>query len=221
MLVSEVLRQRVSTRAFLPEPVPAERLHNLFELAQLAPSNCNVQPWQVYVASGAVRDELSRRLLAEAGSGAVPAPEVPWGLSGYQGVYRERQFGSANALYGALGIDRRDRPARTEAALRNWAFFDAPHAAFFTMHKDMGLQGAVDLGIYAQGLVLLMAEQNIASCYQGALNHYPGPVRELLDIPSDYLIVFGLSFGYADPAAPVNRARTEREPLANAVHFVG
>jgi nitroreductase len=157
----------------------------------------------------------------EAASGKAPEPEVPWGLTGYQGIYRERQFGAANALYGAIGIDRRDREARFEAALRNWTFFDAPHAAFFAMHRDMGLQGAVDLGIYAQGLVLLMAEEGIASCYQGALNHYPGPVRELLEIPEEYLIVFGLSFGYADPEAPVNRARTDRAPLDSAVHFFG
>lgn len=218
MLVSEALQQRVSTRAFLPSPIPAGQLRSLFEAAQQAPSNCNVQPWQVYVVSGASRDALRERLLAEVGSGAPPVPDVDWGLT-YEGEYRERQFGAAAALYGALGIDRKDRPARTEAMLRNWAFFDAPHAAFFTMHRSMGLRGAVDLGIYAQSLALLMAQEDIASCYQGALNQYPGPVRDLLGIPDEYGIVFGMSFGYADPEAPANRARTAREPLERSVSF--
>lgn len=218
MSVTQALQSRFSTRAFRPEPVPAEQLRSIFERAGQSPSNCNVQPWQVYVISGETRDALRERLLAEVASGRAPAPDFDWGLA-YEGEHRERQFGAAAALYDALGIDRRDRPARNEAMLRNWAFFDAPHAAFFTMERSLGMRGAVDLGIYAQSLALLMAEEGISSCYQGALNQHPGPVRELLDIPSGLGIVFGMSFGYADAAAQVNTARTTREPLERLVRF--
>src|SRR5690606_41794033 len=105
-----------------------------------------------------------------------------WGLNSGAVVGR-RQFGAPAARYAALGIDRSDRAARTESMLRNWMFCDAPHAIFFAMDKSNGMRGAVDLGIYAQSLALLMAESGIATCFQGALNQHPEPVRGILHIP--------------------------------------
>ena len=32
-------------------------------------------------------------------------------------------------------------------------------------------------------------------------------------------ILFGMSFGYADESAPVNKTRTDREEITNAVSF--
>ncbi|WP_084156197.1 nitroreductase family protein [Desulforegula conservatrix] len=55
MSVSEALKKRVSIRAFLDKPVPEEIFKKIFSDAQLSPSNCNVQPWQIYVVSGANR----------------------------------------------------------------------------------------------------------------------------------------------------------------------
>jgi nitroreductase len=218
MSVAAALQKRVSIRAFLPKPVPAEELRRIFTAAQLSPSNCNVQPWQVYVVSGATKQILQDRLVADVASGKPATPDFDWSLK-YEGELRERQFGSAAALYGALGIDRKDRPARDKAMLRNWTFFDAPHAAFFTMDKTIGMRGAVDLGIYAQSLALLMADAGIDTCMQGALGQHPATVREILSIPDELGILFGMSFGHADPDAPANTARTEREPLEKSVVF--
>jgi nitroreductase len=198
--------------------VPRDELRRIFAEAQLSPSNCNVQPWQMYVVSGSTIQTLKERLTEAVLSGNPPSSDFDWSVK-YEGELRERQFGAANALYSAMGIDRQDRAARNQAMLRNWAFFDAPHAAFFTMDRRLGLAGAVDLGIYAQTLTLLMTEVGIASCLQGALCQQPGPVRELLDIPDELGILFGMSFGYPDPDAPANAARTVREPLEKSVTF--
>jgi len=54
------------------------------------------------------------------------------GRSKYQGIYKDRQYESAFALYDFMGIDREGKEGRTIAMLRNWSFFDAPHAAFFS-----------------------------------------------------------------------------------------
>ena len=151
-------------------------------------------------------------------SGQQPAPEFNW-LPSYQGVHRERQFASANALYSAMGIAREDKQARQIAMVRNWSFFNAPHVAFFTMEKYLDIMGAVDLGIYAQTLSLTLAEHGIASCMQGALGQFPQPVKKLFNIPEERGILFGMSFGYADTNAVVNKTRTNREPLENSVTF--
>ena len=54
---------------------------------------------------------------------------------------------------------------------------------------------------------------------QGALGQFPDPVREILNLPDERGILFGMSFGYADDSAAVNNTRTDREPIENAVAF--
>lgn len=218
MSVSQVLQQRFSVRAFKDKPVPAEVLEEIFSLAQHAPSNCNVQPCRAYVVSGEKKEQLKAELVAAVAGGKPPNPDFAWDIK-YQGEHRERQFGSANALYGAMGIERSDKPRRQIAMLRNWQFFDAPHAAFFTMAKYLQLTGAVDLGIYAQTLAMLLAERGISSCMQGALGMFPDPARKLFGLPDEVGILFGMSFGYADSEAAANKARTDRLPLDTAVRF--
>jgi nitroreductase len=204
MSIESILKNRYSARAFLDKPVAKETLDLIFAHAQLSPSNCNVQPWQTCVET----------LM----SGASPNPDFNW-LPQYQGIHRDRQFGSANALYSAIGVAREDKKARQMAMVRNWQFFDAPHAVFFTMDKYLDIMGAVDLGIYAQTLSLIMADHGISNCMQGALGQFPDPVRELLNLPAERGILFGMSFGYADDSAAVNNTRTDRESIENAVAF--
>jgi nitroreductase len=220
MSIVDSLKQRISVRAYLDKPVPEEALQKIFVDAQLSPSNCNVQPWQLYVVSGAKKDELKDKLIAVVTSGQEPNPDFNWQVR-YEGIHRDRQFGSANALYSSMDIERSDKQARLLALLRNWTFFGAPHVVFFTMEKYLDIMGAVDMGIYAQTLSLLMIEQGISSCMQGALGQFPDPIREFLRIPEDRGILFGMSFGYADQSAAVNTTRTDRESLETSVEFWG
>ena len=219
MALSDILNSRYSVRAFKKDAVDPAQLQEIFSLAQQAPSNCNVQPWQTYVVSGARKDELKNRLIAEVMKQQPPAPDFDWKIA-YQGIHRERQFGSANALYSSMGIERDDKMKRNMAMLRNWAFFDAPHVAFFTMDKYLGIMGAVDVGIYAQTLTLLLKERGIDSCMQGALGQFPDVVRSFLELPEERGILFGMSFGYADDNADANKTRTDRAELADAVCFL-
>lgn len=216
--VSDALQKRISIRAFCDKLVPQEVLEDVFALARLAPSNCNVQPWQAYVVSGSKKDQLKDELVEVVLRGHPANPDFDWEVK-YQGLHRERQFASANVLYSAMGIERTDKERRRLAMLRNWYFFDAPHAVFFAMKKYLMLPGAVDLGIYAQTLALLMTERGITSCIQGALGLFPGPARKMFSLPDDVGILFGMSFGYVDYDAPANEARTDRADLETTVRF--
>ncbi|MDD9302851.1 MAG: nitroreductase family protein [Desulfobacter sp.] len=201
------------------KPVPEKTLKEIFSQAQNSPSNCNVQPWQTYVVSGAKKNELKDLLIQEVITKMRPNPDFDWQVK-YEGVHKDRQYESAFALYDAMGIDRKDKDAHSMAMLRNWSFFDAPHAAFFVMEKYLGLMGAVDLGIYAQSLALLMNEKNISCCMQGALGQFPDPVRTFFNYPESQGVLFGMSFGYADQNADVNKTRTDRIGLNQAVQFI-
>ena len=216
--LAEALRQRRSVRGFLDKPVPAELMQEVFSLAQLAPSNCNIQPWRVLVASGAVRDELRRRMVEKVSSGVMVNPDFEH-MPSFSGVYRERQVACAVELYGNMGIARDDRAGRMRANLRNFELFDAPHVAFIGMDRSFGPTVALDVGMYIQSLLLVLTASGIGSCAQGSMRYYPDDVRELFGEPESTGILCGISFGYEDQAVAANRTRVGRAPLPENVVF--
>ena len=216
-MFDEIVRQRRSLRAYLTQPVDAATLEAIFAVAQRAPSNCNTQPWLTHVASGAslkaLRDVLPEKFMAGEISLDFPYDGV------YSGVYKERQYGSAQALYDSVGIARENKARRNEQFMRNFLFFDAPHVAFLFLPEPFGLREAADLGMYAQTLMLAMTAHGLGSCPQTALSFEADLIREILGIPASNKLLFGISFGYPDPDAPVNRCLTDRAALPDAVTF--
>ncbi|SEJ82715.1 Coenzyme F420:L-glutamate ligase [Marinovum algicola] len=218
MTVDEAITRRRSVRGYLPDEVPEATLREVFGLAQGAPSNCNVQPWMSYVLSGESLRSLGRKMVDAAKEGIPPDPDFAADRK-FEGVYRERQVDAAVQLYGAMGIDRSDRPKRDWAYRRNLEFFGAPHCVMIFMMEGFEEREAVDLGIYAQTLMLALTSRGIASCAQGALGLYPTICREHLGLPETQRLIFGISFGYEDESVDANRARVGRETLENSVRF--
>ena len=102
---------------------------------------------------------------------------------------------------------------------RNFEFFDAPYIAFLGMNPAFGTTVALDVGMYAQSLMLTMVAFGLHSCPMGTMRNYPDMVRDAFDIQDETKILFGLSFGYEDTAVAANNTRTEREPVSASVMF--
>ncbi|MBD3651211.1 MAG: nitroreductase [Alcanivorax sp.] len=217
--LADALRSRRSVRGFLDKPVPEETLKAIFELAQLAPSNCNIQPWKVFVASGEVRDELRRRMVEKVTAGVPMEPDFEPNAGKFSGVYRQRQVDCAMELYNNMGIARDDKPGRMRAQLRNFELFDAPHVVFIGMEREFGPTVALDVGMYIQSLMLAMTAYGVGSCAQGSMRYFPNDVREIFGEPASTAILVGISFGYEDPDVAANRTRVGRAPLADSVAF--
>ncbi|MCS6798764.1 MAG: nitroreductase [Myxococcota bacterium] len=215
MDVREALRRRHSVRGFRREPVPAPVLRRIFDDAQRAPSWCNIQPWRVWVASGARRDRLVEALREAARSG-MPQPEIGFPTE-YPEPYAARRRRAGQALYEAMGIARDDRDARAAAWMRNFDAFDAPHVAIAGVDRRFGPYALLDLGVWLGTVVLLAQQEGVASCAQASLAAYPGAIRRVLPIPDEIAITVGLSLGYEDAEVPANRCRTDREPLESCV----
>lgn len=218
MSVDEAIRQRRSVRGFLSDEVPESTLREVFQLAQLAPSNCNVQPWTPHVVSGDALRRLSGALV-QAGMRDQPINPDFTADRKFLGVHRERQVDAAQQLYGAMGVERRDLVGRKIAYVRNHACFDAPHAVFVFMPGYFDVREATDIGMYAQTLMLALTSRGIASCAQGALSLFPDIVREHLGVPEDQKLLFGVSFGYENPIVKANAARVGRALLDDSVRF--
>ena len=217
--LDHTIRERRSVRGFVPDkPVPREVIVEALELAQRAPSNCNVQPWRVFVASGERCSRLRRTLTEAIQSGETPAAEDP--IDKFSQLYRTRQIECAVALYQEMGVGREDYEGRAKASLRNFEFFDAPHVAIVCMEKPFGIGVALDVGMYVQTLLLALWARGVGSCAQAALRHYPAIIRRELEVPENLKILCGVSFGYEDTSVPANRCRQSRQPLEENVVFL-
>ncbi|MEP5766467.1 MAG: nitroreductase [Halieaceae bacterium] len=214
---ASIVDSRKSARGFKPEPVSQAVLDEVFGVALRAPSNCNTQPWQVHVASGEVIEQL-RSVMPGAFMKGEFTMDFPYDGK-YDGVYKERQYAAAQALYDAMGIKREEKDKRNAAFMRNFTFFDAPHVAFLFLPEPFGLREACDLGMYAQTLMLSMVAHGLACCPQTALSFQADLIRETLGVDSGNKLLFGLSFGYEDTGHDSNRCRTDRGALADIVHF--
>ncbi len=214
----EIVARRRSVRGFRPDPVPDEIIREIFSLAQLAPSNCNIQPWRVFVASGAARYRLRDAMTKNVMGGVLPNPDYTY-PGKFEDPYRRYQVDCAVALYNEMGIGREDKVGRMKAMLRNFELFDAPHVAFIGMHKSFGETVALDVGIYLQTLMLALTSRGISCCAQGSMRSYPDLVRAEFGFTNDIKILVGLSFGYEDESVPANRTRIGRAELKENVMF--
>ncbi|MGB3245276.1 MAG: nitroreductase [Sulfitobacter sp.] len=207
--LTETLDGRYSCRAFKADPVPDTEITRIISAARRVPSWCNAQPWQVEITRGAGTDSLRTALMAAATDGAPPQPDLDW-PKGYSGDYAERRRTCGFQLYDAAGIEKSNRPARMAQMLRNYAFFDAPHVAIIHSPAELGPYGAMDCGGFVTAFTLAATAIGVASIPQAAIAAYAPLVREHLNIADDRLVLCAISFGYADPDAPVNQFRTAR-----------
>lgn len=221
MNVSDAVSSRYSVRAYLPERVPDATIREIFDIARLAPSNSNTQPWHVAVVSGEARVKLEEDICALADAGVAPNRDFVAAKGAVDGVYKERRHACGWSYYGTMGVTREDAEGRSALARKNFEFFGAPHVAFFSMPKVMGVANAVDMGIFLQTVMLVMAEKGVGCIPQGALASYPDPVREIAEIPKENGIVFGLSFGFEAVGEHINTVRMPREPLDVVASFTG
>ncbi|MFI8849202.1 nitroreductase [Streptomyces sp. 891-h] len=213
----KLIRGRHATRAFRPDAVPEETLHAVFALAGAAPSNSNAQPWQVEVVSGAVRERLADSLQAAHAHKRVSV-DFPYSEEMYTEQHQARRAAFGAELYGTLGIGQDDHAARAAYDAESLRFYGAPHVAFLFVTGEGGARLAADVGAYMQTLLLAMTAYGVDSCPQGLLSFYADTVRDELGVSEGKLLV-GISFGYADEAAPVNRVTTPRAALAETTAF--
>jgi nitroreductase len=214
MNLDDAIKQRYSSRNFLPKPVPRQLLEEALALAQRAPSNSNVQPWHVTFVSGSARDRLSAALLAEAKQKPIR------GTASLPEQFQKLRFELGAQIYGAMGIARDDKEGRRACVLRNFEFFHAPTAGFVFLHKDLGLPDAVGVGMFLQNFLLALTERGLGSCVQVSLAGYPEIVRRQLSVPAELNLLCGISLGYADPDYPMNKVRAPRQPIQNSVKFI-
>ena len=214
---TDVIRSRRSARAFLPEPVPAEDIRGVLEDAQRAPSHSNTQPWEVHVFSEGARDRLSEAMVKAFEAGQM-SPDFTTTYGDDDSVHVQRSQRAGAVLYGALGIARDDKAGRAKAIEQNLTFYGAPHVALlFVPQLGDGVRAANDVGMYAQNFLLSLTARGYHGVPQGMHGLFADTVRAHLGLPPDLKLLYGISFGTADPDASANRLDIGRAPLEEHV----
>ncbi len=221
MDVFEAITGRASIRAFLKKPVPRELIHKILDVSRWAPSGVNVQPWHVAVATGAVKVRIGRAIVEAIESGQKHNPDYQYYCDKFWEPYRTRRFQCGLALYGALGIDRKDVEKRKEQWMKNYDGFGAPVELFVFIDKDFAKGSWTDMGMFIQNIMLAARGCGLETCPQASMAEYPDIVRGLLEIPENLSLICGIAVGYADKADPVNNYRTERDSVDSFTQWHG
>jgi nitroreductase len=219
MDVYEAVRTRHSVRNFTNQPVPREALERVLAAAAWAPSGSNIQPWHIYVVTGAALAEI-RKLAGERVAAGDRWDEREYEMypAHLKSPYSERKSAFGAQRYGALGVARGDLEARQRAASANWNFFGAPAALFCYIDREMGSAQWADVGMYLQTVMLLLRAEGLHSCPQMAWSVYRKTVAKVLSPPDGLILYCGMSIGYEDVTLPSER--TGRAPLDETVTFV-
>jgi len=220
--VDDAITSRHSVRAFLPTPVPRALIEYILEVASRAPSGTNMQPWCVHVVVGKAKEELSRAILDafEAGGEEHKRPWKYYPDELFE-PYLSRKRAVGWGLYDLLGIGKGDRARMKAQRAQNYLFFGAPVGMFFTIDARLEIGSWLDYGMFIQNIMIGARAHGLHTCPQAAFADYHRIIRAHLGIPQDHTVICGLSLGYEDNAAVVNRLRTDRAPVSEFARFVG
>ena len=218
-VIEEVMGERFSCRAFLPQAIARPTIERILNAAQKTASWCNSQPWRLEITSGAATTRFRDAMYGAASSGQSMSGDFPFPRE-YRGVYLERRRESGFQLYNALGIPRGDKAGYAHQALQNFNFFGAPHVAIIHTDEPLGVYGAVDCGAYVGNFMLAAQALGLGTIPQAALARHSGLIRRHFKLADDRKVVCGISFGFADSADKVNSYRTSRASVAETVTFV-
>jgi nitroreductase len=215
--VDAAIDSRMSTRAFLPKPVPRETLEHLLTMASRAPSGTNTQPWKVYVLQGASRDSLVGKVCAAHDAiranpelAAQYTEEYAYYPEKWVSPYIDRRRENGWGLYGLLGIGKGDKDKMHAQHQRNFSFFDAPVGLMFTVDRIMGRGSLVDYGMFLQNLMVAARGHGLHTCPQAAWNGFANIILPDVGAGEGEMLVCGMALGYADERALVNTFRTPR-----------
>ena len=217
---SALLNSRISTRAFLDDPVPDNDIREILETAKFAPSGGNLQPWKIHVVTGAARERVIAAVKQSlSGNPFAVESELKIYPENLWEPYRTRRYVLGEDMYEKLGIPREDKAGRFAHLARNFEFFGAPVGLFFTLDRRFDKGQWAHLGMMMLAISLVAEERGLATCMQEAWTTRAKTVCDELGIPESEQFYCGMALGRPDKSAPVNKLRSARAPLDEFVTF--
>ncbi len=214
----EAILARRSVRDFSSKPGAKETVMKILEAATRSPSGSNGQPWEVFVASGAVMEKIRKvyQERSQAGTGGTARPAASGG-SPRPAYIQERMNATRNERFQLLGLDPAD-PASGKV-FTEWSsrLFGAPVMVVICM--DKALSSNLDIGLFIQTTCIAAQGYGVDSLIAAAFVSQPDVLRQELEIPESLNIVTGIGLGYPDPNSIINTYRSPRRPIQEVVRY--
>ncbi len=222
MDVIKAILGRHSTRDFKPDAIPKATLEKLLEAALHSPSAGNSQPWQIFVAGGAVTqritqaylDRFTRDISGKPEMSGLPPTQWPQAMQG-----RMKQI--TNERLELLGVNPQDKAAMKGYWEINGRLFRAPVLVILCMDKALSNWTVFDFGLFSQTLMLAARGYGVDSIVATAFISQPDILRNELEIPDSVQIVTGIGLGYENTQSIINSYRSPRRSLQETVTFKG
>jgi nitroreductase len=222
MDVKKTILERYSARDFKPDPIDKKVLVDILETSLRSPSSGNGQPWQVFVAAGAVTEKITASFLDRFAKDIPAKPEMS-GLPPNQqpAAMQERMKVITSERQKLLGINPRDPVAMKSYREIGGRLFRAPVILILCIDRVLNAWSVMDIGLFSQSIMLAAREHGLDSIIANSFVSYPDILRLELEIPDGLQIVTGIGLGYANPASLINTYRSPRRKLQEVVSFKG
>jgi nitroreductase len=206
MDLNEAMRTTGTCRYFTPAPVPDEVLYQAFEMARFGPQGGNRQPVRWIV----VRDEARKQ--------AIQDLYLPMWRPYFAGL-NEGSI-SANALPKTV-LDA-DYFAEHLATVPAILVLCAELAGLHPTDNDLGrlsVVGGASIYPTMQNLCLALRALGVASAVTTLLCHQEPQMRELLDLPPEFITAAHVAVGYPDRGFPSKLTRGPVEEIVFLENF--
>ena len=222
MELVDAIGTRRSIRGFKTTLVPQDVLKEILDLARMAPSATNCQPWEFIVLTGESLEKARQVNVEQFNVGTAISLDIPvCPPNELLSPYVDRQNALARDLFASANIERSDKESRREWQLRGKRFFDAPAAILVCADEKIYNQrhqiSLIDIGIATQTIALLAMEHGLGTCIQQDTVFFPDSLRKALDIQPSKRLLVAICIGYPDWEFPSNNFNRNREPLDSLV----
>jgi nitroreductase len=213
MQVSHAIRERRSSHAFLAEPVDADTVGQIIDLAKWSPSWANTQSWNVYVISGEPLQRIKATLTLLDAANEPPAPDIP------------AQTLWPSYLAERMSIRRPpEAPGATDAGTAGqsaWELYGAPCLVLLAIDAELEpAYACFDAGLFAQTFCLAAEDRGFATCIMATAVRYADVLHAEIPDAAGKRFVVGIAFGFSDHTAVVNRNERNRVEIEDIATFL-
>jgi nitroreductase len=218
--IKNAIISRRSVRKFLSKGINKDIIEDILNVSARAPSGTNIQPWNVHVLTGSARDRICKKA-----SSAFLDPKIDKKndrlhyMDNFRDPYITRRRKVGWDLYELLNIKKGDYEKTKAFHVQNFNFFDAPVGLLFTIEKDLGWMSWLDYGMFLQNICIAARGYGLHTCPQAAWGQMNNVLSPLLNIQDNHIIHCGISLGWEDENAEVNKLRTVREDINTFTTF--
>jgi nitroreductase len=193
----EAMRTTGSCRSYKPDDVPDEVVYRAVEAARFAPQGGNRQPTRLVVVRDRAKKERLRDLYL-----------VPWRKYYEAAIAGGPQLGEYDSARRAADAANRfaENLAEVPLIIVVCARIDALHVT----DKDLGrvpVVGGASIYPFVQNLCLALRVEGVATTLTTLLCEYEAEVKDLLEIPDEYLTACHVAAGYPERGFPTKLRR--------------